>query len=138
MGTCDSGDISWANDLAYNSLNLGPHHTTLVQVNASCARSAQGANGAMWIVDDAHTSVLLAATLEGWFDGVQPTRSHGLHDVTVGWHMSCCSYGLVLYRFNGKAYRDVAEVEVACDDDDHCTIKHYGAVATPTKLSAHP
>ncbi len=136
-GACPQGDTSWTRKMSYSAVPLGQGKTTLVQVAAGCARGGQGSNGAMWIVDRTHAPAVLAS-LNGWFDGVQPTRTNGLHDFTVGWHMTCCEYTLSLYRFDKHQYQDVADVKVSCDEEDLCTIQPIGAVAAPTKLSAHP
>ena len=139
-------DNDWPHQIQVHRVELGSGHYTLAEAGVGCARGGQGANGAMWLLRwDAGKPVVIG-DLDGWFDGVLPQTTNGLHDVTAGWHNSADEYGLTLFRFNGKRYRLVDGTTVHCSGDtSHCVAvagtgkpQAAGAVATPTKESAHP
>ncbi|WP_419805655.1 hypothetical protein [Terriglobus sp.] len=115
------GDNDWPHKIEVHRINLGEGHFTLAEAGPGCARSGQGANGAMWLLRwDAGKPVMIG-DLDGWFDTVLPQAASGLHDIAVGWHDSADEFGLTLYRFNGKRYRLVDGTTVHCDDSSgHC------------------
>jgi len=84
------------------------HRVLLVQAGRGCARGGQGANGAMWLIRfDGEVPVLLASPegdFNGWLYSIQPTLSHGYHDLVLGWHMGADNYNLTYFRFDGKSY----------------------------------
>ena len=98
----------------------------LVEAGPGCARGGQGSNGAMWLIRfNGDTPVLLAspsADFSGWLYTVQPTVSHGYHDVVLGWHMSAREADLSYFRFDGKLYRCIATATITWDDDGKGTI----------------
>lgn len=120
-------DNTWPAKIEVHRINVGPGHFTLAEAGPGCARSGQGANGAMWILRwDAGKPVVMG-DLDGWFDVVLPEAPHGLHDIAAGWHNSAEEYGLTLYRFNGKRYRLVDGTTVHCSEDTgHCTAERDG------------
>lgn len=139
-------DNDWPHGITVHRVNLGPGHFTLAEAGPGCARSGQGANGAMWLLRwDAGKPVFLG-DLDGGFRAALPQVSNGLHDVAVVWHNSAFEYGLTVYRFNGKGYHLVDGTTVHCNDNTgRCVaaptgaqLHGPGAVATPTKESAHP
>ena len=118
------GDTSWLDNLKVSQLPSVPRHGMLVEAGMGCARGGQGSNGAMWVVQWRNSTPILLGHMDGWFYQVLPSQSHGLPDLTAGWHMSGAEFGLTLYRFDGKRYRRAAGTDVTCPDDyDLCTAK---------------
>jgi hypothetical protein len=110
-------DNEWPSKLEVHRVNLGAGHYSLVEAGPGCARSGQGANGAMWIVRWDGSKPVVLSDLDGSFRAALPQVSHGLHDVAVVWHNSAFDYGLTLYRYNGTKYRLVDGTDVHCDED---------------------
>jgi hypothetical protein len=91
----------------------------IAEAPAGCARGAQGANGAMWIIRfDGDKPILLATPEEfsGWLFSVRSTYSHGYPDVVLGWHMSATEANLKYFRFDGKSYRSISTATLKTDD----------------------
>jgi hypothetical protein len=92
----------------------------LVQAGAGCARGGQGANGAMWLIRlDGDVPVILASPegdFNGWLYSIQPSVSHGYHDLVLGWHMGAGSASLTFFQFDGKSYNSVSRAANLCDE----------------------
>jgi hypothetical protein len=92
----------------------------LVQAGAGCARGGQGANGAMWLVRlDGDVPVILASPegdFNGWLYSIQPSVSHGYHDLVLGWHMGAGYAILTFFQFDGKSYNSVSRAADICDE----------------------
>jgi hypothetical protein len=107
---CEGSDLDdMIRGLMFEEIPLAQNRRVLlVQAGAGCARGGQGANGAMWLIRlDGDVPVLLASPegdFSGWLYSIQPSVSHGYHDLVLGWHMGAGSYGLTYFRFNGKSY----------------------------------
>jgi hypothetical protein len=81
----------------------------LVEAGPGCARGAQGANGAMWIIRFRGDKLSFLATpqqqFNGWLYSIQETTSHGFRDLVLGWHMSAGETDLNYFRFDGTSYK---------------------------------
>ena len=117
---CDKDDTSWVDNLKASDIPIGVAHAMLIEAGQGCARGAQGANGAMWLIRWQGPTPVLLGELAGWPYRVLPHTSHGLHDVTVGWHMSAREFGLSLFRFDGTHYQQAGTADVVCDDYGKC------------------
>lgn len=117
--------------LTYSQLNLGRPRVFLVEAGVGCGRGGQGSNGEMWLVDlggsrNNKVTVLTGPKegFQGWLRSVEPTTSHGLRDVTVGWHMSAFEAPVSYFRFNGAAYERIATATQICGGGgDDCKIE---------------
>lgn len=102
--------------LTYEAIPLAEgKQILLAQAGEGCARGGQGANGAMWLIEvNGASAVLLASPnkgFNGWLYSIQPTTSHGYHDVVLGWHMGADDAILNYLRFNGKSYEGIGSAE---------------------------
>jgi hypothetical protein len=110
MWDCEGSDLDeMIRGLMFEEIPLAAsHHVLLVQAGRGCARGGQGANGAMWLVRlDGDAPVLLASPedeFNGWLFSIQPSVSHGYHDLVLGWHMGADNTSLTYFQFNGKSY----------------------------------
>jgi hypothetical protein len=114
-------------ELSFETIPLSPaHEVLLVQAGAGCARGGQGSNGAMWLVRfDGDTPLLMATPKDGfngWLFSIQPSTSHGLRDIILGWHMGATEGNLNYLRFNGKSYQGIGSAAYTVDDDDRLKI----------------
>jgi hypothetical protein len=103
---------SWVDKVFFRELPISTtEKALLVEAGEGCARGAQGSNGAMWVVRFEGDKVSFLATpeqkFEGWLYSIQPTTSHGLRDLVLGWHMSAEETGLSYFRFDGTSYRSI-------------------------------
>lgn len=109
-------DREWLKNLRCETLPISPNHRVLlVEAGPGCARSGQGNNGAMWLIqmDQSKPAVIIAGAglrddFSGYIFSVEPNSSHGYRDVVVGWHMSAFEAKLTYFRFNGKSYTAIA------------------------------
>lgn len=122
--TCDEDEEDeWLNLLRYRSVPLSvADEILLVEAGPGCARGGQGSNGAMWLVRlDQSGPVLLAGPEQG-FGGflysIQPSVSNGYKDVVLGWHQGLGDTGLVYFRFDGTAYRQIGGATLSYSKDD--------------------
>ena len=98
----------------------------LVEAGMGCARGGQGSNGAMWVVRFKTKKPVLLATpqkdFNGWLYSIQPSTSHGLRDLVLGWHMSAMETGLSYFRFDGRSYRLIGGALLTADADGNAKI----------------
>ncbi len=124
---CESDTDAWLKNLIYETIPLLPRvRVFLVEAGSGCARSGQGANGAMWLIRFDGTKPILLASPEdafnGWIHSVQPATSNGYRDIVVGWHISAAEAGLTYFRFDGKTYSRIDFATLRTDDQDVTTI----------------
>ena len=126
--SCDVADgDDWSRALIFEELPVSStEKVMLVEAGPGCARGGQGANGAMWVVRfEGDKPVLLAGpkhSFSGWLYSIQPTTSHGLRDMVLGWHVGARETGLSYFRFNGTSYRLVGTATLAADADGNAKI----------------
>jgi hypothetical protein len=122
MWGCEGSDLDdMIQGLMFNEIPLAAnHHVLLVQAGQGCGRGGQGANGAMWLIRlDGDVPVLLASPeddFNGWLYSIQPSISHGYHDLVLGWHMGASYAILTYFQFDGKSYNSVSRAADTCDD----------------------
>jgi hypothetical protein len=127
-GWCDSaGSDEWLKHLSFQAIPLAPGvKALLVQAGTGCARSGQGANGAMWLIRlDGLRPVLLASPQQmfgGWLFSVQPKASKGYRDIVLAWHMSAFEQDLSYFRFDGSSYGRISSAVLHTDDNDVTTL----------------
>jgi hypothetical protein len=119
---CGDEEPDWVDKVLFKELPISEtEKALLVEAGAGCARGGQGANGAMWVVRFEGDKVSFLATPEqkfaGWLYSVQPTTSHGLRDLVLGWHMSAAEAGLSYFRFDGTSYHSVAAAVLVFDEN---------------------
>ena len=107
---CADREPNWVERVFFRELPISETETALlVEAGEGCARGSQGSNGAMWVLRLEGDKVSFLATprqkFEGWPYSIQPTTSHGLRDLVVGWHMGGGEAGLSYFRFDGASYR---------------------------------
>jgi hypothetical protein len=117
----DGGEPGWVEKVTFEELPVSAaDQAVLVEAGAGCARGAQGANGAMWVLQFKGDELSFLATPEqkfsGWLYSVQSTTSHGLRDLVVGWHMSAGEADLSYFRFDGESYREIATAQLLSND----------------------
>lgn len=121
MWDCEGSDLEeMIHGLIFEEIPLAQdQNVLLVEAGAGCGRGGQGANGAMWLIRfDGDVPALLASPkgkFGGWLYSIQPSVSHGYHDLVLGWHMSAGEAGLVYFRFDGKSY---IAIGAATESDD--------------------
>lgn len=123
----DGAEADWTQALIFEELPVSTtENVMLVEVGPGCARGGQGANGAMWVVRLEGTKPVLLATplhsFNGWLYSIQPTTSHGLRDLVLGWHVSSRETGLSYFRFNGTSYRWIGTATLQGDADGNAKI----------------
>jgi hypothetical protein len=119
------GDTTWADSIKALRMPRDFPGGMLIEANQGCARGGQGANGAMWLIRWRGDEPILLGNLDGWFYRTLSTTSHGLPDVTTGWHMSSREWEITLYRFDGHLYQTAGGANVTCDDDgDGACVAH--------------
>ena len=119
---CDVTGKEWTQALIFKDLPVSEtEKTMLVEAGPRCARGGQGSNGAMWVLRfEARKAVPLATPKQGfngWLYSIQSTRSHGLRDLVVGWHMGAMETDLSYFQFDGKLYRLIGTAKLTADDD---------------------
>jgi hypothetical protein len=119
---CGDREPNWVEKVFFRELPISEtEKALLVEAGAGCARGAQGANGAMWVVRFEGDKLSFLATpeqkFEGWLYSVQPTTSHGLRDLVLGWHISAGEAGLSYFRFDGTSYHSVAAAVLVFDEN---------------------
>jgi hypothetical protein len=120
---CDlarGAEADWTQSLIFEDLPVSStQQVMLVEAGQGCARDGQGANGAMWVLRFEGSKPVLLATpkqrFNGWLYSIQPTASHGLHDLILGWHMSAMETGLGYFRFDGTSYRQIGAADQIAD-----------------------
>jgi hypothetical protein len=110
---CGDEEPNWVEKVFLRELPISAtEKALLVEAGEGCARGGQGSNGAMWVVRFEGDKLSFLATpeqkFEGWPYSIQPTTSHGLRDLVVGWHMSAAETNLSYFRFDGTSYHLVA------------------------------
>jgi hypothetical protein len=121
----DEGD--WTQALIFEDLPVSStEKVLLMEAGPGCARGGQGANGAMWVVRFKGDKPVLLATpqqkFNGWLYSIQPTVSHGLRDLVLGWHMGASETGLSYFRFDGAFYRPIGAAILTGDADGNAKI----------------
>ena len=119
---CDFTGENWAQALIFEDLPVSEtEKTMLVEAGLGCARGGQGTNGAMWVLRfEGQKPVLLATPKQefnGWLYSIQPTGSHGLRDLVLGWHMGAMETDLSYFQFDGKFYRLIDTAKLTADAD---------------------
>lgn len=115
---CADGDEpDWVEKVTFEGLPISDtEQAVLVEAGTGCGRGAQGANGAMWVLQFKGYELSFLATPEqkfsGWLYSIQSTKSHGLRDLVVGWHMSAGEADLSYFRFDGRSYREIATAQL--------------------------
>jgi len=73
----------------------------------------------MWLIRLDENEPVLLASPDDEFNGslysIQPTSSHGYHDLVLGWHMGACYTILTFFQFDGKSYNSVSKAAELCD-----------------------
>jgi len=59
----------------------------------------------------------------GWLFAIQPTASHGLCDIVLGWHMGARESGLNYFRFDGNTYQSVGSATLTFDENENGKIE---------------
>jgi len=123
----DGAEADWTQALIFEELPVSTtENVMLVEAGPGCARGGQGANGAMWVVRLEGAKPVLLATprqsFNGWLYSIQPTTSHGLRDLVLGWHVSSRETGLSYFRFNGTSYRWIGTATLQGDADGNAEI----------------
>ena len=126
-GWCEGTDPGSEDDstrnLTFERVTLGRLPVLLVEAGVGCGRGGQGSNGEMWLFTfHGEQPVLLADPQHGfggWWHSARAQRSHGMRDIIVGWHDSCCESGLVYFRFNGRGYRSVGSALMTTGNDGY-------------------
>ena len=118
---CGSEEPNWAEKVLIRELPISEtEKALLVEAGVGCARGGQGANGAMWVVRFEGNRLSFLATpeekFEGWPYSIQPTTSHGLRDLVVGWHIGGAEIGLSYFRFDGTSYQQVGTAVLVYED----------------------
>lgn len=64
----------------------------------------------MWLIRFSGTrpDLISPSEFEGRLYAVQPAKSHGYHDIVLGWHNSAFETDLRYFRFDGTVYRPVS------------------------------
>jgi hypothetical protein len=117
---CGQDDREWTENLEFEELPVSvTEKIVLVEAGPGCARGAQGANGAMWLIRFQADKFSFLATpqqqFNGWLYSIQQTTSHGLRDLVLGWHMGGLECGLTYFRFDGKSYQRIATATQTTD-----------------------
>jgi hypothetical protein len=115
-------DPEWTETLKFEELPVSEtEKIVLVEAGPGCARGAQGANGAMWIVRFQGDKLFFLATpqqqFNGWLYSIQQTTSHGFRDLVLGWHMGAGETDLSYFRFDGTSYKRVGAASQSRDAD---------------------
>jgi hypothetical protein len=80
-----------------------------------------GGGGAMWLVRLGGDVPILLASPEddfnGWLYSIQPSVTHGYHDLVLGWHMSAGETILTYFQFDGRSYVSVSTAANLCDQN---------------------
>jgi hypothetical protein len=122
MWNCEGSDLDDViRGLMFEEIPLAAdHYVLLAQASRGCARGGQGANGAMWLIRlDGNVPVLLASPkgdFNGWLYSIQPSMSHGYHDVVIGWHWGASEAGLTYFRFDGESYVAIGQAKDIRDE----------------------
>ena len=125
---CEASDMQdLFNGLRFSRIPVSSgKQTILVEAGPGCARGAQGANGAMWLLHFKGAAPVLLATpragFSGWVDSVQPPSHHGYRDVVLGWHVSAVDAELSYFRFDGKLYRRIGSASLLTDENGQSKI----------------
>jgi hypothetical protein len=119
---CADEEPNWVEKVFFRELPISEtEKALLIEAGQGCARGGQGSNGAMWVLRMKGDKVSFLATPEqkfwGWPYSIQPTTSHGLRDLVLGWHMSAAETDLNYFRFDGTSYHLVGTA-VLVDDED--------------------
>jgi len=118
---CDGDELNaMLEGLRFEEIPLSPgQKVLLLEAGAGCARGGQGSNGAMWLILFRGRYPVILASSEGGFSGwlysIQPTSSHGFHDLVLGWHMSAFEADLSYFRFDGKSYHAIGSAALLGD-----------------------
>jgi hypothetical protein len=123
----DGAEADWTQALIFEELPVSAtEKVMLVEAGPGCARGGQGANGAMWVLRFEGAKPVLLATpqhrFNGWLYSIQPTPSHGLPDLVLGWHMSARETGLSYFQFDGASYRLIGMATLLADADGNAKI----------------
>jgi len=119
---CAKDDREWTDNLEFLELPVSmTEKIVLIEAGPGCARGAQGANGAMWLIRFQADKFSFLATpqqqFNGWLYSIQQTTSHGIRDLVVGWHMSAGQNDLSYFRFDGKSYQRIGTATHLTDED---------------------
>lgn len=121
-GCAEGDDSDWADNVTFDALPVSTtEEVVLVEAGTGCARGAQGANGAMWVVQFKGGKASFLATPEqkfnGWLYSIESSTSHGLRDLVLGWHMSARETYLSYFGFDGRSYQLLGNAQLLVDDD---------------------
>lgn len=123
----EGGEPDWVEKVTFEELPISnTEKAVLVEAGMGCARGGQGANGAMWVIRFKDDKLSFLATPEhqfsGWLYSIQPTTSHSLRDLVLGWHVSGRESNLGYFRFDGTSYRLRGTAQLLADDDGQLKI----------------
>jgi hypothetical protein len=111
--------------LNFQEIPLAPKRNVLLisEEGTGCADWGTGGGGGMWLIRlDGDKPALLASPeddFNGWLYSIQPSVSHGYHDLVLGWHMGACYTILTFFQFDGKSYNSVSKAADLCDEKGH-------------------
>jgi hypothetical protein len=110
--------------LTFQQIPLAPNQDLMLV--SGCWQGGTGGGGPMWLVRFRNGVPILLATSNngfyGWLYSIQPTMTHGYHDLVLGWHMSAFETDLTYFQFNGSSYVPVGKAEDLCPTQDACAI----------------
>ncbi len=102
--------------LSFQDAPLAPKQKVLLI--SGCFHGGSGGGGPIWLVRMAGGVPILLASPEaefnGWIYSIQPSVSHGYHDLVLGWHMSAEEAILTYFQFDGTSYISVSRAADLC------------------------
>lgn len=105
--------------LTFQAIPLAPKQNVLLVWG--CYRAGTGGGGPNWLVRfRGAVPVPLASSnngFSGWLYSIQPTMTHGYHDLVLGWHMGAFETDLTYFQFNGSTYVPVSKAQDLCNSD---------------------
>jgi hypothetical protein len=140
---CGDEEPNWVDKVLFKEFPISEtEKALLIEAGEGCARGGQGSNGAMWVVRFEGDKLSFLATpeqqFEGWLYSIQPTTSHGLRDLVLGWHMNAAETGLSYFRFDGSSYHSVATAVLVYGEDGAKIVPNESCQTNIRKRSVCP